>query len=99
MTEFAMKIPEEMRKKYTERRARDAELLTNALEAGELEPFGSVGHQLKGNAATFGYEPLAELGRKMEEAAETHSLSDAKQCLFSLRAWIQDQTSGVGEDG
>lgn len=94
-----MKIPEEMRKKYTERRARDADVLMSALEAGELDTFQKVGHQLKGNAATFGYEPLAELGRKMEEAAQHQSLSEAKACLFSLKAWLQDQTSGVGEDG
>ena len=97
--EFAMKIPDEMRKKYTERRARDADELTRALETGDLSAFGRVGHQLKGNAATFGYENLAELGRKMEEAAAGQSSQVGQECLFALKAWIQEQTSGVGEDG
>ena len=97
--EFAMKIPEEMRKKYTERRARDAEALSEALEAGDFETLSRLGHQLKGNAATFGYESLAEVGRKLESAAETKSIESGKQCLFSLKAWLQEQTSGVGEDG
>jgi HPt (histidine-containing phosphotransfer) domain-containing protein len=94
-----MKIPEEMRKKYAERRARDAEALERALEQNNFDVLSKVGHQLKGNAATFGYEPLAELGRKMELAVENRSMADAKQCLFALKAWLQEQTSGVGEDG
>lgn len=97
--EFTMKIPEDMRKKYTERRARDAENLAQAVDKGEFEVLSKIGHQLKGNAATFGYESLAELGRKMEEAAETRSLPDASQCLFALKAWVQEQAYGAGEDG
>ncbi len=99
MTEFAMKIPEQMRKKYIERRARDADKIASTLEAGNFAVLSQVGHQLKGNGATFGYEGLAELGRKMEEAAEKSSRLDADQCLFALKAWVQEQTNGMGEDG
>jgi len=97
--EFAMKIPDEMRKKYTERRARDAEELARALEAGDFTVLEKVGHQLRGNAATFGYEPLAEIGRKMEMAAEKHCSQEAEECLFALKAWVQEQAFGAGEDG
>lgn len=98
MTEFSMRIPEELRKKYLERRVRDLESLEQSMESGDLETFSRIGHQLKGNAATFGYETLAELGRKMEEAAEHKSKEEAKQCSFVLKAWIQEQV-GVGESG
>jgi HPt (histidine-containing phosphotransfer) domain-containing protein len=97
--EFAIKIPEEMRRRYTERRARDAEDLARSIEAGSFEVLARVGHQLKGNAATYGYEPLADLGRKMEHAAHEQSLPEAKECLYTLKAWVQEQSSGVGEDG
>lgn len=97
--EFAMKIPEPLRKKYKERRARDAEDLAVSLDSGQFEVLARVGHQLKGNAATYGYESLAELGRKMEHAAEVHSVKEGQECLYSLKAWLHEQTSGVGEDG
>ena len=99
MDEFSTKIPEDIRKKYVERRARDVEVLSAALERSDFDILGSMGHQLKGNGATFGYEMLADLGRRMEDAAESRSLKDAKECLFSLKAWVQEQKFGVGEDG
>ncbi len=97
--EFAMKIPEDMRKKYLQRRASDAEEIAVALDAGKFEVLLKVGHQLKGNAPTFGYETLAELGHKMEEAAERESLAEARECLCALKAWVQEQQYGAGEDG
>jgi HPt (histidine-containing phosphotransfer) domain-containing protein len=96
--DFAMRITEDLRKKYDERRAQDAELLALSLDEGRFEVLARLGHQLKGNAATYGYEDLAQLGRKMEQAAEAHSLPEGKQCLYALRAWVQER-AGVGEDG
>lgn len=85
---YQMKIPEEMRAKYIERRQRDLEELKEALGAGSLEPFQRIGHQLKGNGATYGYEELGELGRRMEEAANSKSTSDAQDCLAEFIRWI-----------
>ena len=97
--EFAIKIPEELRRRYMERRARDAEDLSLSLEAGQFDVLARLGHQLKGNAATYGYEQLADLGRKMEHAAKEQSLAEGKDCLFLLKAWLNERSSGVGEDG
>lgn len=85
---YQMKIPDEMRAKYIERRQRDMEELKQALGAGNLEPFQRIGHQLKGNGATYGYEELGELGRRMEEAANGKSLPEAEDCLSELIRWI-----------
>jgi HPt (histidine-containing phosphotransfer) domain-containing protein len=97
--EFAMKIPESLRKKYIEHRAHDAEDLAVSLEGGRFDVLARVGHQLRGNASTYGYEHLADLGRKMEHAVESGSLTEGKECLYSLKAWLSEQQSGVGEDG
>jgi HPt (histidine-containing phosphotransfer) domain-containing protein len=97
--EFAMRIPEPLRRKYIERRARDADELASALERGDFEVLSRLGHQLKGNAATYGYETLSVLGHKMDHAAQTQSLAEGKECLYALRAWLQEQTNTAGEDG
>ncbi len=94
-----MRIPEPLRKKYIERRARDVEELALALEQGRFEVFARMGHQLKGNAATYGYESLSVLGHKMEHAAETESFPEGRECLYALKAWLQEQTTQVGEAG
>lgn len=85
---YEMKIPDEMRAKYIERRRRDLEELKAAISAGNLEPFQRIGHQLKGNGATYGYEELGELGRRMEEAGNLKSVSSAEACLSEFIRWV-----------
>jgi HPt (histidine-containing phosphotransfer) domain-containing protein len=97
--EFTMIISDELRQKYLARRARDAEDLAVSLEAGQFDVLARIGHQLKGNASTYGYEQLAELGRKMEHAAEEESLEGARGCLFTLKAWVGEQNPGSTVDG
>jgi len=92
---FVMKISRELRCKYKERRARDVEDLTTSLEAERFEVLSRIGHQLKGNASTYGYEELAVLGRKMEHAAEEKSLSEAHACLVELRVWVSQHDPGA----
>jgi HPt (histidine-containing phosphotransfer) domain-containing protein len=89
---YQMKIPDEMRAKYIERRQRDLEELKQALGAGNLEPFQRIGHQLKGNGATYGYDELGELGRRMEEAGNAKDSSVAEECLSKFIRWISDHT-------
>ena len=90
---YKMNIPDEMRAKYIERRRRDLEELTQASAQGNLEAFQRIGHQLKGNGATYGYEELGELGRRMEEAAEAGNKSGADACLAEFARWVGDHSS------
>ena len=85
---YQMKIPDEMRVKYIQRRQRDLEELKQAINTGNFEPFQRIGHQLKGNGATYGYEELGELGRRMEEAGNNKSQSEADECLSEFIRWI-----------
>jgi len=85
---IAMNVPPEARKKYIERRQRDAAELAEALAKGDLEPFVRIGHQLKGNAATFGYESLAVVGARMEELAQQGDKAGLAECLEEFRKWV-----------
>jgi HPt (histidine-containing phosphotransfer) domain-containing protein len=84
-----MQIPEEMKKKYVERRRKDADTLSAGLASGSLEAFANIGHQLKGNAATFGFDELALIGERMEAAAESADQAAAQACLNDFNEWIQ----------
>ena len=88
---YTLVIPEEMRRKYLERRRRDVDELASAAESSDPAPFVKVGHQLKGNAITFGYKELADLGVRMEEAGQQQNWEEAKACLASLRSWVESQ--------
>lgn len=88
---YTMAIPDEMRKKYLERRRRDIEELNTAAAKSDPAPFIKVGHQLKGNALTFGYQELADVGARMEEAGNQQDWAVAKECLASLEHWLEAQ--------
>jgi HPt (histidine-containing phosphotransfer) domain-containing protein len=87
---FVMTIPDEMRQKYISRRMNDLKALREALAQNDFELFSKVGHQLKGNAATFGYDSLGLLGEKMEDIAQTKNHNEAEACLNTLDNWITE---------
>ncbi len=64
-------IPEELRKRYLSRRQKDLDSLVEARACNNFETFRKVGHQLQGNAPTFGYEDLAKLGILFATAGKT----------------------------
>lgn len=90
---YAMTIPDEMRRKYIERRRRDHADLANALAAGDFDVLYRVGHQLRGNAATFGYDSLTLLGERMEAASQARDRAEAEFCVEALGNWIREQSA------
>ncbi|MGZ3695744.1 MAG: Hpt domain-containing protein [Bdellovibrionota bacterium] len=90
---FVLTIPDEMRQKYIGRRVQDLESLKAALAKSEFDLFFKVGHQLRGNAATFGYESLGILGEKLEHAGTARDSAEAEECLSVLEKWISEQKS------
>lgn len=64
MSQF--EVPAESRKKYLTRRLAELSLLE---ETRDIETAKRVGHQIKGNAATFLFPTLTELGAQLEQAA------------------------------
>lgn len=73
-----MDIPEDVRLKYLERRKTDFETCQKAIAENDFEVLARVGHQIKGNAATFGFDDLSAIAIQMEEGAlkkDTQKLS------------------------
>lgn len=65
-----MQIPIEARLKYLERRKQDIISCHEALEKQDYNFLDRLGHQIKGNAATFGFDELTEVAINMEQAAK-----------------------------
>jgi HPt (histidine-containing phosphotransfer) domain-containing protein len=86
-------IPEEARVRYLERRKKDIETLRAAMESRSLEEFKRIGHQLKGNAASFGYSDLEKVAIQMEEAGERQDVSEAAKQLELFEKWLLGKTS------
>lgn len=83
-----MEVPSDIMVKYIERRKRDLEECLASLELHKYDEIEKVGHQLKGNGATFGHPELSTIGKKMEMAAQGRDLETLEVALKEFSAWV-----------
>ncbi len=83
-----MFVPEDMLGRYFERRKRDLDECVKHLREGRLNFIEKVGHQLKGNAVTFGYPELSEIGKELEVAAQEGSHDEILVVIDKFRDWV-----------
>ena len=81
-------IPEEVKIKYIERRKKDLLDCRQALSDLNFECFAHVGHQLKGNAITFGFGELAPIGIEMEELALTKDIKNLTEVVNRFETYL-----------
>jgi HPt (histidine-containing phosphotransfer) domain-containing protein len=85
MSQF--EVPTESRKKYLTRRLAELDQLE---ESRDVELAKRVGHQIKGNAATFLFPKLADLGAQMEQAAIVQDDSLIRKMTFEIKVMVQN---------
>lgn len=84
-----MDLPLEMYHKYVQRRRDDLCKLQSALAIGRVDEFTIIGHQIKGNAASFDFADLAVIAEKMEKL-DPHDLQvRGAQLLNDFANWIE----------
>lgn len=83
-----MDVPQEMLFRYMERRKKDLETCLLCLEKENFTELEKVGHQLKGNAVTFGYSELSEIGSHMEKAAARKDVDEIERALEEFSSWV-----------
>ena len=81
-------IPEEEKNKYIERRKKDLANCRLALTALDFKCFATVGHQMKGNAVTFGFDELATIGVDMEKMALSKDVQKLAEILNRFDAYL-----------
>ena len=81
-------IPHDARLRYIERRKKDLDSLRLALSSQAFEEFKRIGHQLKGNAASFGYPDLEKVAIQMEAAGEHQDVQEAPRQLEEYQSWL-----------
>ena len=65
---------------FLDARRKEVGAIRDALGRNELDPIKVMGHNMKGIGSSYGFPPITEIGRKLEEAATTGSKDEiAKQ--------------------
>lgn len=70
-----MILPLEMRENYLERRRQELVQFKNEAEAAAMQLAKKVGHQLKGNARSFGFEELEIVAKNFELSAQSQDVN------------------------
>ena len=84
-------IPEEMKVNYLTRRKNDLTACHQALIDSNFELLANLGHQIQGNAITFGFAELGEIATDMELMAIKKDVSSLKKILIRFESFLMDQ--------
>jgi HPt (histidine-containing phosphotransfer) domain-containing protein len=77
-----------LRPRFLERRRRDVGTLRAALERGDFETIGTLGHNLRGNGVSYGFPDISAMGARLELAAAAGNAVAVRAELASLDAWL-----------
>ena len=82
-------VPYEMKVVYIQRRKSDLIECNKALESGDFSFLEKVGHQVKGNAQSFGFDELSPIGIALESAARSKDLERAKRIVKEFNEAVE----------
>lgn len=89
-SEIDLDIPREAIIRYIERRQKDVELCEEALRKGDFEAIARVGHQIKGNASTFGFPKLESVGIDMEKFGNQKNANELGALIEKLKEFVKE---------
>ena len=81
-------IPPELRMNYIARRKSDLEKCKSAVQQNDFETLYSIGHQIKGNASTFGYDELALIAIDLEKFAHLKDVQKLDHILIRMAEFL-----------
>lgn len=83
-----MEVPSEILQRYLERRKQDLKVCLLALDRKNFPELEKIGHQLKGNASTFGHPELSLIGNKLEKSSKKREISLIEESIKELSRWL-----------
>ena len=82
-------IPDDVRNRYIERRKKDLIDCRHALSKRDFKYFAFIGHQIKGNALTFGYDELTPIALEMEKYGAEQNVDRLHNLLNRFEAFLK----------
>jgi HPt (histidine-containing phosphotransfer) domain-containing protein len=75
---------------YIQRRLSDLAECNKAIESGDFSFIEKVGHQVKGNAQSFGFDILSPIGIEMEAAAKAGHIDSIKKAVLDFGTAVEN---------
>jgi HPt (histidine-containing phosphotransfer) domain-containing protein len=84
-----MQLPLEMRQAYLQRRKADLVALEEACSKMEAPFLQRIGHQLRGNALSYGFDELSVIGTQLETASKNNDFTEATQLVKKIKQYVE----------
>lgn len=75
---------------YLKNRRDDLLVYQKALETGDFDSIGVLGHSMKGSGGTYGFDELSNIGRAIEKAAQIRDKESAHQSIIALADFLKN---------
>lgn len=83
-----MEVPAEIQTRYLMRRKEDLQKCLFNFQEHNFSELEKVGHQLKGNGLTFGYQELSLIGSQLESAAAYKDEAKLQKAINDFSYWV-----------
>ena len=74
--------------RFLEHRRRDVETIRAAMEQGDFETIGRLGHNMAGNGLSYGFPEMSAIGERLEAGALARNEMAVREQLASLEATL-----------
>lgn len=73
---------------FLKNRAKELESLKAAVGAGDFEQLKQLGHRMKGVGNSYGFAPISEYGKTIEDGARAADKSIVEGCIASYTDYL-----------
>ena len=80
---LAQLVPE-----FLETRKKDVDTLLRCVQSGEFDTIRTLGHNMKGVGAAYGFAPITDIGKKLEEAAKAKDVEEIRRQAAELDTYL-----------
>ena len=74
---------------FLEHRHEDVELLLEALEQDDYPAIHLLGHRLKGDGGSYGFDAITVIGRRLEQAAKNEDPQEIRKLASELSDYLE----------
>jgi HPt (histidine-containing phosphotransfer) domain-containing protein len=74
---------------FLTRKRADLQTLKSALESGDLDAIGALGHKIKGEGGSFGFDTMSEIAAALEATAKRGDRESARQLISDLSDYLE----------
>ena len=73
---------------FLQHRRQDVIVMLNALDRGDFDTVGSLGHGMKGAGGSFGFDAITAIGAGLEHAAESADTDASRKWVGELSSYL-----------